>query len=137
GGIDAGETVTLNLFLENIGTADTSDLVATLQPTGGVTQPSGPQSYGMLAVNGPIVGRQFSFTANGTNGGTISVSLQLQDGTNNLGKVTFTYGLGGVFSYANPSAINIPDSGPAGLYPSPIFVPVLAGVVGKLTITLN
>ena len=50
--IDPGETVTLNFDLTNIGTANTTNLVATMQATGGVTAPSGPQNYGVLVVNG-------------------------------------------------------------------------------------
>jgi hypothetical protein len=42
--IDPAETVTINFDMANVGTANTTNLVATLQPTGGVTAPSGPQS---------------------------------------------------------------------------------------------
>ena len=61
------------------------DAVATLLATNGITQPSGPQTYGALAVHGPSVSRPFSFTASGTNGQTIRATLQLQDGAINRG----------------------------------------------------
>ena len=65
GAIDPGETVTVGFSLANTGTGDTADLVATLLPLGGVTSPSGPQSYGLLAAGGPAASRSFAFTASG------------------------------------------------------------------------
>jgi hypothetical protein len=50
--IEPGETVTLNLGLRNVGTADANDLTATLLTTGGVTSPGAPQNYGTLVANG-------------------------------------------------------------------------------------
>lgn len=90
--IDPGETVTVDFSLNNVGTSNTTNLVATLQATGGVTSPSGPQNYGLVAVGGPAVTRSFTFTADSLLdcGGNITATLQLQDGMNNLGTVTFT-----------------------------------------------
>ena len=89
--IDPNETVTVDLSLKNIGTANTTNLIATLQPTGGVTAPGPAQSYGAISVGGPAVTRSFTFTANSISCGTnIVATLQLQDGTNNLGTVAFT-----------------------------------------------
>ena len=42
--MDAGETVTVNFGLQNVGTSNTTNLVATLQATGGVLAPNGPQT---------------------------------------------------------------------------------------------
>src|SRR6266536_4551700 len=91
--IDPGETVTVNVGLSNDGTAPTTNLVATLQASGGVTSPSGPQNYGAIPPGGSA-SRPFTFTANGSCGGTITATLQLQDGATNLGTVTFTFTLG-------------------------------------------
>ena len=44
GVVDPGETVTVNFGLTNTGTADTTNLVATLLATGGIVSPSGPQT---------------------------------------------------------------------------------------------
>ncbi|HYP28851.1 MAG TPA: S8 family serine peptidase [Blastocatellia bacterium] len=94
GAVDPGETVTVSLCVQNVGTTATTNLVGTLAATGGVTSPSGPQSYGALAAGGPPVCRNFTFTANGACGSTITASLNLQDGATNLGTVTYTFTLG-------------------------------------------
>ena len=85
GAIDPGETATVNLSLANTGTGDTTNLVATLQSSGGVLSPSGPQSYGVLAAGGPAASRPFTLTAAGTCGGSLVATLQLQDGATDLG----------------------------------------------------
>ena len=91
---DPEETVTVNLSLVNLGGSPTTNLVATLQPTGGVAGPSSPQNYGVLAASGGTATRPFTFTAQGTCGSTITLTLALQDGATNLGTVTFTMTLG-------------------------------------------
>lgn len=93
---DPEETVTVNLSLANNGGNATTNLVATLQPTGGVAGPSAPQSYGVLAGSGGTATRPFTFTAQGTCGSTITLTLALQDGATNLGTVTFTITLGAI-----------------------------------------
>jgi hypothetical protein len=94
GAIDPGETVTVSFCVQNVGAADTTNLVGTLQATGGVTGPSGPQSYGVVVAGGPAVCRNFTFTAAGMCGSTITASIQLQDGMTDLGTVTYTFTLG-------------------------------------------
>jgi len=125
--IDPGETVTVNFDLSNIGTANTTNLVATLQATGGVTSPSGPQNYGVVVSGGPAVTRPFTFTASTTCGQTITATFHLQDGANDLGTVSFTFNTGALGA---PSTITIssgnismplPDEGTADV---PIMWPV-------------
>jgi PKD repeat protein len=94
GAADPGETVTFNFSLQNVGTANTLNLAGTLLATNGVAAPSSPQTFGALAFGGDAVSRPFTFTANGSCGATINPVLQLQDGTNNLGVVSFSLGLG-------------------------------------------
>ncbi len=94
GAVDPGETVTVDFSLSNAGTANTTNLVATLLSGGGVTSPSTPQTYGVLQFGGPSVSQSFSFTAGGTCGGTLTATLQLQDGSANLGNVSFSLPLG-------------------------------------------
>ena len=109
---DPGETVTVDFTLSNIGTAATSNLVATLQSTGGVTSPSAAQNYGALASGGGSATRSFTFTASGTCGGLVTASLQLQDGATNLGTAEFTFRLGALGTPATASyssnGVNVP-----------------------------
>ncbi|MCX8020859.1 MAG: HYR domain-containing protein [Chitinophagaceae bacterium] len=95
GVIDPGETVTVSFCLRNNGTANTSNAVGTLQATGGIISPSGPQNYGVIVAGGTSVCRQFTFTNNSsTCQATITASIQVQDGPDNLGVVTFPITLG-------------------------------------------
>jgi hypothetical protein len=97
--VDPGETVTMQFALRNTGVVNTTNLVATLLATGGVTLPSGPQSYGSLAGGGAAVGQPFTFTAAGSCGGTVTASLQLQDGGQYVGTVTVPLALGQVSTF--------------------------------------
>ena len=94
GVIDPGESVTVLLGLQNLGAVGTTNLVATLQADSGVVSPSGPQTYGALPGNSGVVSLPFTFTANGTCGGTLVATLRLQDGPASLGRVTFACSLG-------------------------------------------
>jgi len=94
GAIDPGETVTMDFALQNVGGVATSNLVATLLVSGGVIFPSAPRSYGPLTAGGSAVSRAYSFTAAGTCGGMITPTFQVQDGTRNLGVVSFGLLLG-------------------------------------------
>jgi uncharacterized repeat protein (TIGR01451 family) len=94
GVVDPGETVTVALNLANSGLADTTNLVATLLGGGGITSPSGPQSYGKIVARGSTVSRTFSFTGGSTCGGTNIATLRLQDGANDLGTVSFAFPAG-------------------------------------------
>jgi hypothetical protein len=92
--VDPGETVTMLVALRDVGVVNTTNLVVTLLPTNGVAAPSGPQTYGILAAGGPAVSQPFTFTTSGTCGGAITPTLQLQDGTANLGTLTIALTLG-------------------------------------------
>jgi uncharacterized repeat protein (TIGR01451 family) len=94
GVIDSGETVTVNISLKNVGSADSTNLVVTMLATNGAGLPSGPQTYGALTQGGAAVTRSFTFTALGSCGGVAAVALQLQDGGANLGTVTVNFPLG-------------------------------------------
>ena len=144
GAIDPNETVTVNFAVKNIGTANASNVVATLQAMGGVTAPSGPQTYGLLHTNGTAVTMPFTFTASGACGGTITATLQLQDGIQNLGTITFGFPLGVIISTTtartNATAIAVPATGTSGSsspYPSTILVSGVSGIVTKVTVTLR
>jgi uncharacterized repeat protein (TIGR01451 family) len=146
GSVHPGETVVVELALQNMGTVPTTtNFVATLQNGNGVTSSSGSQTYGVLEPEAPPTAGQYSFTASSTNGGAILAVLQLQDGTNNLGTVTFTFVMPVVQTFWNTNFISIPnqeyipepDSGPANPYPSAIVVSNVNGDVSTVTVTVS
>jgi Subtilase family/HYR domain len=95
GALDPNEGVTVSFCIQNVGSANTSSaLTGTLQATGGVTGPSGAQTYGVVVAGGPPVCRNFSFTVSGTCGGTVTATIHFQDGATDLGNVTYTFTLG-------------------------------------------
>ncbi len=137
GAVDPGETVTVSLALQNTGAADTANLVATLQASGGVTPTSDAQSYGALLHGGAAVSRPFSFTASGSSGGVIVATLELKDGSQTLAPVTFSFQLPTVATFSSPTAMTIPNQGPAVPYPATIQVAGVSGSVSKLSVTLQ
>ncbi|MBP7867290.1 MAG: proprotein convertase P-domain-containing protein [Acidobacteria bacterium] len=142
-GIDPGETVTVELGLLNVGDGATTNLVATLQPGGGVTNPGPAQTYGAMAAGGAEVKRSFSFTADSslTCGGTFTATLQLQDGALDLGTADFAFKVGATqavsFGPFNGGAVTIPASGAGTPYPSTVTVAGVTGTVSKVTVTLS
>jgi PKD repeat protein/endonuclease/exonuclease/phosphatase family metal-dependent hydrolase len=115
GVVDPNETVTVNFSLKNTGSANTSNLVATLLATSDVNSPDGPFAYGVVSTNGTPVAQAFTFTAGGTCGGVITATLQLQDGLANLGTISYIIPLGvttGIFTQ-NFDSVTVPSL-PAG-----------------------
>jgi hypothetical protein len=93
---EPGETLTVSLPINNIGGANTANLTATLQSTGGVTAINATQTYGVIAPASAAVTRNFSFKVNPdvVCGNTIVLTWNLQDGTANLGTLTKSYATG-------------------------------------------
>lgn len=138
GAIDPGETVTGLFALRNLSGINTTNLVATLLPTNGVTAPSGSQNYGALADGGASASRSFTFTANGTNGAMVAATFEVQDGPINLGRVTFPFMIGsGSTVFSNVSPITIVDNNTALPYPSSISVTGLVGSISKVTVMVT
>ncbi len=94
GAIDPGETVTVTIELRNTGWGPSTDLEATLLETGGVTDASAAQSYGVLQPDGAGVARSFTFTTTGECGDALTITLQVADDGVNLGTVSYSYVLG-------------------------------------------
>ncbi len=91
--VDPGETVTANFSIRNAGSAPTTNLIATLLASGGVTAPSGSQNYGAISA-GASVARPFTFTMFGSCGSSNVALLQLYDGSINLGTLPFPFVIG-------------------------------------------
>ncbi|MDX6695391.1 MAG: hypothetical protein QOF02_2994 [Blastocatellia bacterium] len=142
--LDPGETVTVSLGVQNTGGAGacTTALTGTLQATGGVQTPSGPQNYGATCAGDPAVFRNFTFKVDPATpcGGTVTATLNLQDGATNYGTQTYTFvtGSSGVptnFSYSGPP-VAIPDNIPAGVN-IPVVVSGLSGNLGDFNFRVD
>ena len=95
GAIDPGETVSVSLCVSNTGNVNTANLTGTLTATGGVTNPGSPQNYGIVPAGGAATCRTFTFkAANQSCGSHITATLALQDGSIDLGTVTYDFPLG-------------------------------------------
>ncbi|HEX9047211.1 MAG TPA: hypothetical protein VF988_09315, partial [Verrucomicrobiae bacterium] len=143
---DPGEVVTVNLSLQNTGTAPTTNLVVTLLASNGVTVLGAPQVYGVLPPSGAAVARPFTFMANGNCGGTILPTFVLQDGAKTYGTVSnsMTLGRQTIALAENFDAVSAPalpagwTSSPAGIWvttnaqrdslPNAAFAPDVASV---------
>jgi hypothetical protein len=90
---DPGEHVTVSLCVVNNGAAPTVNLVGTLQPTGGVSNPSAAQNYGAVAP-GATVCRDFSFDVASLCGDLLSATLELQDGATDYGDLVYDFRVG-------------------------------------------
>jgi hypothetical protein len=119
GAVDPWETVSVAFSLRNIGTAPSTNLIATLLPTGGVFSPSAPQTYGVIPNDGSSQAQTFTFQAGGSCGSNVVCMLWLSDGGKDLGTVTFPLRLGlATANVTQPEAITIPTRGAATPYPS-------------------
>ncbi len=141
GAIDPDETVTVDFVLRNAGSADTTNVVATLLAADGVANPDGPYSYGALLAGGAAATNSFTFTATGECGGTLTATLALEDNGADLGVAVFQFRLGGtvetVQSKTNASAITLVDAASASPYPATIAISNMPGTVSKVTATLR
>jgi subtilisin-like proprotein convertase family protein len=147
--VDPEETVTVNFPVVNTGDGPTTNLVATLQNSGGVVPVTTSQSYGAVSPIGGPVSRPFSFVAQGSCGSTITATLQLQDGVTNLGTITYTFRLGttatGTHTFSNNTAVAIPappstgagTGAPGNPYPSSINVSGVTGTVTRVAVRLK
>jgi hypothetical protein len=99
GVLDPGETVTVALGLQDVNVGapgvicSSPALTGTLQATGGVTVPGGPQNYGTLCSDAPAGFRYFTFTVDPALacGSTVTASLAVTDGATNYGTQTYQF----------------------------------------------
>ncbi len=95
GVLEPGDDATVRLCLQNAGSLDTTDAVATLQATGGVTNPSAAQSYGALVAGGAAVCRDFTLTVGSLScGADLTATLQIQDGATDHGSQAWVFATG-------------------------------------------
>jgi subtilisin-like proprotein convertase family protein len=119
--VDPGETVTVSLGVKNSVGATTTNLIGTLQTTGGVLLAGNPQNFGAVVGGGATVSRTFTFTAdpNLRCGANIVLTLALTDGVTSLGNVTYTIPAGtaagaqSTFSYSG-AVVPIADNSATG-----------------------
>lgn len=149
GVIYPNDVVKILFGLRDIAGGNTTNLVATLMETNGVTNVLSAENYGVLVQNGPTKSEPFTFTAVGTNGQNIVATFSLQDGTRNLGTVAFGFTIGGTslsftnsqpltFAGVNPLPSRATNSSPPGYgYPSLINVSGIVGTVTEVTATLT
>ena len=149
GVIYSNETVTVLLGLRDIAGGNTGDLIATMLPSAGITNIPSAQTYGVLIQNGPTVSEPFTFKAIGSNGQNISATLDLQDGSRDLGTVAFGFTVGGgTISFTNSAAIILPEGtnaptmatnsiAPGYGYPSLINISGIPGFITKATVTFS
>lgn len=132
GVIDPGETVTVNVTVQNNGASSTDNLTAALQPTGGVTTAGVTQSFGAIAP-GTAVTRPFTFVAAGNCGGLLTLTISLNDAGQSFGTQSYNFTLGApaanssTFSFNGP-AVAIPDGDARGVN---VTIPV-SGFTGTL-----
>ncbi len=94
---DPGETVSVSLPLQNVGDTATTNLTATLQATGGVTNPSpAAQNYGILPPMGAATTKNFTFRVDPAVacGSTITLTWVINDGATNYPNVVKTFIVG-------------------------------------------
>jgi uncharacterized repeat protein (TIGR01451 family) len=86
---DPGETLSYDLGLKNVGAANTTDLVATLEDNADIVAPSAPQDYGALIAGGSAVTQPYSFIVDSAVacGTPITLTWHLADGASDLGTV--------------------------------------------------
>lgn len=152
GVIFSNETVTIDFGLRDVAGMNTTNLIATLLATNGVTNVSAPQSYGAMAVGGPTVFRPFTFTAIGTNGQNIVANFTLKDGSQVYSNVAFGFTLGGGVTTFSTNEIlhlygsnNVPfnvskafnTNPPNNGYPSTINVSGILGTITSVSATVS
>ncbi|MBI5737925.1 MAG: S8 family serine peptidase [Mycolicibacterium neoaurum] len=140
---DPDEVVTIDFTIRNIGAAATVNAVGTLLATGGVTTPDGPYTYGAIPIGGSAT-QSFTFRVDpaASCGGTVTASMQIQDGAEDLGTVTWTIGLGVASagppvttSYTGP-AVAIPDNNATGVTAN-LPVSGVTGIVGNVVFSFD
>jgi len=145
GAIDPGETLTASVCVTNQGGTSSGTIVGALQATGGVENPSLPQSYGTIAPAATVC-RAFTFNADLglTCGANVTLTIAYTENGSPIGSAPQTITTGTINpvpqSFSNPANIAVPGagtSGPAAPYPSTIAVAGVVDPVARVTVSIN
>jgi Abnormal spindle-like microcephaly-assoc'd, ASPM-SPD-2-Hydin/Immunoglobulin domain/HYR domain/Fn3 associated len=93
GRLDPNETVTVLFSLQNLGFDNAANVTVSLQATGGVSMPSGAQSFGTLPPNGSAA-RPFAFTVDAPCGGIVTATLLIQTNGATYGTASCNFPVG-------------------------------------------
>ena len=143
---DPGETVTVDLTLQEVGTSNSGTVTTTLLAGGGIVPITTVQDYGTMNVGQRVTKPfQFSVAAGRAGGSEITLTFAIKDGANPPIPFLKTFRLGTQVAtsqtFTNPAAINLPD-GPnfptrASLYPSNIVVNGVTTAAAGYKITMS
>src|SRR5690606_6545785 len=91
---DPGETATVSLTVNNVGGVASAPVTVTLENSGGITNPSGPEDYGIIASNSSA-SEEFTFDvpSSAECGGSVTLTFNITDGAVST-SVEQTYSLG-------------------------------------------
>ncbi|RIK02164.1 MAG: hypothetical protein DCC48_18425 [Acidobacteria bacterium] len=141
---EPGESVSYSFCLENIGSASTEELTATLLAARGVTSPGPPQILAPIEPHGNPRCLDFSFTVDPTAscGGEMAASIALSSASARLALLEFPIRVGdsGTATYGpfeNPEPITIPEGQVSIPYPSEILVSGVPAGAGDLSLALR
>ncbi len=138
--IDPGETATVSVTVQNLGSNNTDNLIATLQATGGVITNGVTQNYGVITP-GASATRSFTFLAGGTCGGTLTLTLNFNDNGQDLGAQSYSFQLGSpgttsaTVSYTG-APVTIPDADDRGIN-IPLAVSGFTGALADLNLRFD
>lgn len=95
---EPGETVTIDLPLQNTGHLAANDLTVTLLPSAAISVSGPTQHYGSLGVGDPAVSRPFTFTVSPDVrcGGEFSLTFSLADGAASLSTISISMHAGAI-----------------------------------------
>ena len=128
GFIDAGETLTYDFSLANVGLVDAENIVAVMLTNAAVTPVTTEATYGAMIAQGPAVTNRFTFIVNPDVpcGSEFDVEFDIFEGTTNKGTISFTLFVGlpltNALTFENPAKILLPGHGPALPFPSTLLV---------------
>lgn len=122
GRVDPTETVSVSLCIANISGSTTGTVNGTLNASGGVTSPSGPQNFGTIGAGGSVC-RSYTFTVSAScgAGATVTATLAITESGGPSKNLTYAFQVGSptVISSQNFDGVSAPGL-PAGWTTTPI-----------------